>query len=595
MKKFLCTLLLQCSLTFLIAQSPILYTITNGGENNQGAIVKYDVASNSLTTEYSFGGLDGSIGRTEFQSLVQSANGLIYGTMPNGGLHNWGVIFSFNPYTKEYKKLHDFNLTDGASPTGLIQASNGKLYGLTTIGGNYVGGNLLVTQGTIFSYDIQNSQFSKLHDFNSVRWPYGNLLQARDGLLYGITSGYAGLTNNGGSGAFSYNIQTGEFKDLVGFNDISNNATGSIIQAKDGYFYYTSRDMVMGILPGKIGSNRPDFMPYQFVPETGSSPGAILEASDGKFYGNTFGGVYVGEAVMYFFHPYTYEYKVLGGPVGTLMQASDGKLYAWSLDNFATDGIISYDITTSTRTTLLSNINGITSAGPFLELKCIAPSVSIPDAKAMQKGAELNTVYKGYTPASSIILQAQTEASTSYTYLWSNGATTRSINVSPSATTSYSVTVTNTAGCSSTAFKEVKVFDVRCGNGNDKVMVCKVHGSKSKENVLCISPSAVPAQIAGGAMLGNCGSNVVTPEVAGSLNITATPNPTKSAFTLSIRSKNNTPIQLTIYNAVGRVIETRKINGNQTMQLGSSYKADIYYIEAIQGKERISLKLIKSK
>ena len=79
------------------------------------------------------------------------------------------------------------------------------------------------------------------------------------------------------------------------------------------------------------------------------------------------------------------------------------------------------------------------------------------------------------------------------------------------------------------------------------------------------------------------------------LEILASPNPTSSSFTLSIKSKSNEVIQLAIYDAIGHAIETRKIKGNQSVQMGSSYNAGIYYIEAVQGKEKVTVKVVKTK
>jgi hypothetical protein len=154
----------------------------------------------------------------------------------------------------------------------------------------------------------------------------------------------------------------------------------------------------------------------------------------------------------------------------------------------------------------------------------------------MQKGVEANTVYKGYAPASGITLEATTAEDNGYSFLWSNGATTK-VNLCKSRRYYLLlVTVTNTSGCTATASKDVNVVDVRCGNGNDKVMVCKVQGNKAKENVLCISPGAVAAQITGGALLGSCGTNTVASK-QNTLEILASPNPTSSSFTLSIKEQ----------------------------------------------------------
>ena len=53
-------------------------------------------------------------------------------------------------------------------------------------------------------------------------------------------------------------------------------------------------------------------------------------------------------------------------------------------------------------------------------------------------------------------------------------------------------------------------------------------------------------------------------------------------------------IQLVVYDAMGRAIETIKIKGNQFLQMGSSYKAGIFYVEAVQGKEKEVVKVIKT-
>ena len=54
-----------------------------------------------------------------------------------GGANNFGTLFSFDPATNTQVKLIDFNTAQGTNPTGsLIQASNGKLYGMTYGGGS---------------------------------------------------------------------------------------------------------------------------------------------------------------------------------------------------------------------------------------------------------------------------------------------------------------------------------------------------------------------------------------------------------------------------------------------------------------------------
>jgi uncharacterized repeat protein (TIGR03803 family) len=60
---------------------------------------------------------------------MQASDGKLYGVTVWGGsyLYN-GVIFSFDPSTSTYTKLKDFVGADGVKPQGtLMQASDGKL------------------------------------------------------------------------------------------------------------------------------------------------------------------------------------------------------------------------------------------------------------------------------------------------------------------------------------------------------------------------------------------------------------------------------------------------------------------------------------
>src|SRR5271168_3771237 len=82
--------------------------------------------------------------------------------------------------------LHSFNETDGSQPfAGLMQASDGNLYGTTSAGG--ANGD-----GTAFKITTSGS-LTTIHNFNHLSpvdgaQPYGGLMQAKDGNLYGTTN-----------------------------------------------------------------------------------------------------------------------------------------------------------------------------------------------------------------------------------------------------------------------------------------------------------------------------------------------------------------------------------------------------------------------
>ena len=71
--------------------------------------------------------------------------------------------------TSAYTKLIDFDFSNGAYPYGsLIQASDGKLYGMTYGGGSNF-------EGVIFSYDPVASAYTQLKDFDGTNgaYPFG--------------------------------------------------------------------------------------------------------------------------------------------------------------------------------------------------------------------------------------------------------------------------------------------------------------------------------------------------------------------------------------------------------------------------------------
>src|SRR5687767_479668 len=227
---------------------------------------------------------------------------------------------------------------------------------------------------------------------------------------------------------------------------------------------------------------------------------------------------------------------------------------------------------------------------------CPTINVSIPDAFALPSGVVANTVYPAYAPASSLTLQANVSGGVSpYSYNWSNGATTSSVTVSPTAATTYSVTVQDQNGCpgSAEATKTVNVVNVSGGNKGDKIVVCH------KGNTLTIGATGVADHLGHGDMLGSCPSESrivrsgIIPETGLAVRVLANPSP--GAFDIQIRGKGDNNIRLTVYDNLGRVIETRSsLSSNQTVKFGSCYHPGIYLAEFVQGTQKLTLKLVKA-
>src|SRR5579862_5126414 len=93
---------------------------------------------------------------------MQASNGKLYGMTYAGGSSGVGVIFSFDPLSSTYIKLRDLDGPNGYNPYGsLIQASDGKLYGVMYGGGTS-------DLGVIFSFDPASSTYIKLKDFDNT-------------------------------------------------------------------------------------------------------------------------------------------------------------------------------------------------------------------------------------------------------------------------------------------------------------------------------------------------------------------------------------------------------------------------------------------
>jgi uncharacterized repeat protein (TIGR03803 family) len=165
-------------------------TTAQGGSNGLGTVFKIS-AGGTLTTLHSFNGTDGDFPAT---ALVQATNGKFYGTTGGGGAATYGTVFKMTPggaLTTLYSFCSNTNCTDGANPqAGLIQATDGNIYGTTYDGGAN-------NDGTVFKITAGGT-LTTLHSFAGTDGsnPDGGLLQATNGTFYG-TANLAGANSDG--------------------------------------------------------------------------------------------------------------------------------------------------------------------------------------------------------------------------------------------------------------------------------------------------------------------------------------------------------------------------------------------------------------
>jgi uncharacterized repeat protein (TIGR03803 family) len=273
-------------------------TTISGGANGPAGTVFKITPSGTLTTLYSFCSQSGCTdGNQPYAGLVQATGGNFYGTTRAGGAQHVGTVFKITP-SGTLTTLHDFHRLIGENPdAALVQATDGNLYGTTAGGGvNGVGTVFRVTPSgalaTLYSFCAQTG-------CTDGQNPNG-LVQATDGNLYGTTSqGGAGYCNGGSCGTVFKITPSGTLTTLHSFNGTDGQyPLAALIQATDGNFYGTtyyggvhSSGTVFKITPTGTLTTLHSFCPKRGCPD-GYGPLALVQVTDGSLYGTTFyGGV----------------------------------------------------------------------------------------------------------------------------------------------------------------------------------------------------------------------------------------------------------------------------------------------------------------
>jgi uncharacterized repeat protein (TIGR03803 family) len=267
-------------------------TVTNGSGTVGSANINNINISCAPGTEsvlYPFqGSPTDAEGPDDGNALIQANDGNLYGVTYGGGANGTGTVFTITSAGVETVLWSFGSGTDGQNPYGrLVQAGDGNLYGTTHSGGTH-------NMGTVFKITPTGTE-SVLWSFGSGvdgRGPYGGLVQATDGNFYGTTEG--GGTHGGGT-VFKI-TPSGVETVLWSFGSGTDGQVpwGALIQAVDGNFYGTTgiggaRNVgtVFKITPVGVES-----VLWSFGNGTdGNSPyGSLLQASDGNFYGMTNNG-----------------------------------------------------------------------------------------------------------------------------------------------------------------------------------------------------------------------------------------------------------------------------------------------------------------
>ena len=302
-----------------------------------------------------------SVGGAPGEPLIQGLDGNFYGTAGVGGSRDRGAVFvatSSGTLSDLFSFCKDTTCPTGASPyLSLLQISDGRFFGFT-LG--------TADNGTLFRLSpagvINNLYTFCTTDCSDGQSPRANLIQARNGYIYGTTNA-GGTFHNAGT---IFRLTTsGTLTTVYDFCQLTNCLDGasplgfgSLIQATDGNLYGVTRTGGKGFgtiyqlsLSGTLKTI------YKFCKAgagtnpclDGSNPDGLVEGLDGNFYGVATGGGVHGGGVVFKVTRYgglTVLYNFCSqtgctdgiGPTGLLL-GSDGNFYGTTA-NLGSNGAV---------------------------------------------------------------------------------------------------------------------------------------------------------------------------------------------------------------------------------------------------------------
>ncbi len=322
-------------------------------------------------------------------ALVQATNGELYGTTDQGGATSSGTLFDVTPLGS-LTTLNSFccqnNYVAGDAPSGLTQTSSGVLYGTTQLSGLaqcQIDPSQTAGCGTIFQVG-PGGQLTSLYNFSGPDgFGPGGLIEGTDGNLYGTAFGTIFKFTPGFGLTILYNPSC----TLEGcLNAIG---AGSLIEGADGNFYGTSGNDSGGTIFEMTPQGTLTSL-YVFTCSSTScnadTPSSLMQASNGIFYGvtleggtdlgnspcNEIGGV-GGDGTIFEFTPgsaavilHSFDGTDGAIPESPLIEASDGNLYGTTACGGANGAGTIFQITPAGVFTLLYSFTGspVPGGGP---------------------------------------------------------------------------------------------------------------------------------------------------------------------------------------------------------------------------------------
>ena len=261
--------------------------------------------------------------------LVQASNGSFYGVTYIGGEFGFGTVFRL---TADGVLTTIASFTDVMGPpsvgSGLLQASDGDLYGTTDFGDNF--------EGTIFRVTLNAdgtgslSTWATFNSFENGAAPWGRLIEAKDGHVYGTTlfgrpdetgvlaPGLVYRVNRAKAGIDA----TGTITPVAEFpmdTSAGESPSAGVVQAPDGSFYGTAEyggtagaGVIFRVADGQVSAV------HSFSVTDGMNPASPLLIKGSDLYGTTLAGGefavdgYMGDGTLFRFSMDTHALTSLG-------------------------------------------------------------------------------------------------------------------------------------------------------------------------------------------------------------------------------------------------------------------------------------------
>ncbi len=294
----------------------------------------------------------------KYVSAPVSVGNKLYGISAGGSLDkaNEGVLYEIDLATSTYSVKVDFGHQAGKGPVALTRHSNGKIYGVASLGG--VGGLAkagAVQEGTALSRLMKGATFQLNNSASDISFfsapegllfnkPIGQLIEGPGGKLYGValrdlilpTEGGGAKDWNSSTSIYSVDPDTGEYTNetpYVGIGGLQTPPTSAdlivttpscpLLAASNGMYYGCTEHSLFEFDPSIAPYVVDDAPLYDFSGGSVEFPRGLTEGDGGVLYGvAAIGGA--GSAGMIF------ELTVNAG-VGTvttihdLTEATDGK------------------------------------------------------------------------------------------------------------------------------------------------------------------------------------------------------------------------------------------------------------------------------